>query len=337
MRLLYGIQGTGNGHLSRAREIIRHLVRFVDVEVLISGTRHEVDLGLDVRTRYAHGLGFAFGTGGGIEYWNTLTHLRLLRLIQDIRHLPLQQYDAVISDFEPISAWAAYLRKKPCIALSHQAAFASPRVPRPRQRSPLAEWIIRWYAPASQAIGFHYQRYDDFIETPIVRQAIREASLSNHGHYTVYLPIFDETYLIKRLASFPQTRWEMFSRQYKNALSYNQGSITVNPVNADAFVHSLAGCEGLLTAAGFETSSEALFCGKKLFVIPLQGQYEQQCNAEALRRMGVTVAPTFDERILHAWLEQASPLRCAFRQNVLDVVEALLHRCQMRYDRGGSV
>jgi predicted glycosyltransferase len=72
MQLLYGIQGTGNGHLSRAREIISHLVRCVDVEVLISGTRHEVDLGLEVPTRYAYGLGFESGTHGGIEYWNTL-------------------------------------------------------------------------------------------------------------------------------------------------------------------------------------------------------------------------------------------------------------------------
>jgi hypothetical protein len=53
----------------------------VDVEVLISGTRHEIDFGLDVRTHYAYGQGFEVGTRGGIKCWNTLTHLRLLRLI----------------------------------------------------------------------------------------------------------------------------------------------------------------------------------------------------------------------------------------------------------------
>jgi uncharacterized protein (TIGR00661 family) len=330
MRILFGVQGTGNGHLSRAREIIRHLVRFVDVDVLISGTRHDVDLGLAVQTHYAHGLGFEFGTRGGIAYWNTLQHLRLLRLLQDIRHLPLQHYDAVVSDFEPISAWSAYLRKRPCIALSHQAAFASPRVPRPRHRHVLAEWVMRWYAPGSQAIGFHFQRYDDFIETPIIRQAIREASLSNNGHYTVYLPMFDAAYLMKRLTCFSHVRWEIFSTHYKNASPYTRGNVTVSPVTADAFVHSLASCEGLLTAAGFETASETLFCGKKLLVIPMKGQYEQQCNAEALRRMGVRVSPTLDEPVLRSWLEQASPLRCEFRQNVPDVVEVLLHRCHMQ-------
>jgi uncharacterized protein (TIGR00661 family) len=100
-------------------------------------------------------------------------------------------------------------------------------------------------------------------------------------------------------------------------------------------VRSLASCEGLLTAAGFETSSEALFCGKKLLVIPLQGQYEQRCNAEALRRMGVAVAPAFEARILRAWLEQASPRRCEFRQNAPDVVETLLRHCQAPHDRAG--
>jgi len=194
---------------------------------------------------------------------------------------------------------------------------------------------MRWYAPAAQAIGFHFQPYDDFIETPIIRQAIREASLGNNGHYTVYLPTFDEAYLIKRLACFPRVRWEIFSKRHKNTSPYTQGNVTVSPVNADAFVHSLAGCEGLLTAAGFETSSEALFCGKKLLVIPMQGQYEQQCNAEALRRMGVAVSPAFEERFLRSWIEQSSPLRCEFRHNVPDVVEALLHRCHTRHNHAG--
>jgi hypothetical protein len=98
----------------------------------------------------------------------------------------------VVSDFEPISAWSARLRHKPGVAVSHQAAFASSRAPRPRRRNLLAEWLMRWYAPGSQASGFHYQPYDAFIETPIIRQAIRQACLSNNGHYTVYLPMFDD-------------------------------------------------------------------------------------------------------------------------------------------------
>ena len=38
MNILYGVQGTGNGHISRSREIMRHLkARGHHVEVMISG------------------------------------------------------------------------------------------------------------------------------------------------------------------------------------------------------------------------------------------------------------------------------------------------------------
>lgn len=44
-----------------------------------------------------------------------------------------------------------------------------------------------------------------------------------------------------------------------------------------------------MCGAGFETPEEALFLGKKLMVIPIKGQYEQQCNVAALKEMGVPV------------------------------------------------
>ena len=38
MKILYAIQGTGNGHLSRAREFIPALAARTSMDVLISGT-----------------------------------------------------------------------------------------------------------------------------------------------------------------------------------------------------------------------------------------------------------------------------------------------------------
>ena len=39
MKILYGIQGTGNGHLSRAEEIVPILKKMAHVDVLISGNQ----------------------------------------------------------------------------------------------------------------------------------------------------------------------------------------------------------------------------------------------------------------------------------------------------------
>ena len=44
-----------------------------------------------------------------------------------------------------------------------------------------------------------------------------------------------------------------------------------------------------MCGAGFETPAEALYLKKKVMAIPMKGQYEQQCNAAALKTMGVPV------------------------------------------------
>ena len=60
MRVLYAIQGTGNGHISRAREIIPHLQDYCQCDILISGTQCDVELDVPVKYRFK-GLSFWFG------------------------------------------------------------------------------------------------------------------------------------------------------------------------------------------------------------------------------------------------------------------------------------
>ena len=43
---------------------------------------------------------------------------------------------------------------------------------------------------------------------------------------------------------------------------------------------------GIVSSTGFETTSEALYLGKKLLTIPIKNQYEQLCNAVALEKLG---------------------------------------------------
>ena len=49
MKILYAIQGTGNGHISRARDIIPLLQKKGELDILISGTEADVDLGFPVK------------------------------------------------------------------------------------------------------------------------------------------------------------------------------------------------------------------------------------------------------------------------------------------------
>ena len=63
MKILYAIQGTGNGHVSRAMDIVPLLKKKVDTDVLISGIQSDIPLPFPVQYRYK-GLSFIFGKNG---------------------------------------------------------------------------------------------------------------------------------------------------------------------------------------------------------------------------------------------------------------------------------
>ena len=71
MKLLYAIQGTGNGHLSRAVDIIPLLMQYGEVDILVSGQNSDVILPFEITYRFS-GLSFVFGKNGDIDFLKTL-------------------------------------------------------------------------------------------------------------------------------------------------------------------------------------------------------------------------------------------------------------------------
>ncbi|GAB4422581.1 MAG: hypothetical protein OHK0039_38720 [Bacteroidia bacterium] len=288
------------------------LQKYGELDLLVSGTQSELNLPYTVRYR-CKGASFVYNRKGGIDYLKSITHNFSSRLYREIASLPVKRYDLIVNDFEPVSAWAARIRGVPCVALGHQAAFRSPLTPRPPEQDPLGEWILKNYAPANSGIGFHFERYEDYIYPPVIRKDIRDAAVGDKGHYTVYLPAFNERRLLSLLANFPEVDWQVFSRYTRREVQ--QGNVWLRRVDAQAFTESFLNCRGILTGAGFETPAEALYMGKKLFVVPIKGQYEQYCNAAALERLGVTVAYKVKENfplLLHNWIREDQALHMAF-------------------------
>lgn len=324
MRILYGIQGTGNGHVSRAREIIPHLSQYGELDLLVSGTQVDIQLPHPVRYRM-RGLGYTFGKSGNIDIPRTVADLRLGRLLGDIRSLPVQQYDLIVNDFEPVSAWAGRLHKKPVVALSHQAAFLSAKSPRPSKRSSLAEMIFRHYAPCTKAVGFHFKKYDSFIQKPIIQSEVRQLNPCRGDHITVYLPAYTEERLVDVFSQLPEVRWEVFSKHSKSKVEH--GNVTVRPVGHDAYLRSLEGCLGVLTGGGFEAPSEALYLGKMLMVVPMNMQYEQQCNAKALKLLGVPILSQIDQRsvtVLRNWLTEQTYVQVRYEDRTASIIASLM-------------
>ena len=285
MRILYAIQGTGNGHISRAREIVPLLHQYGELDLLISGTQADVSLIENVKYEL-HGFSFIFGKKGGVNHYETWRSMNLPRFIRDMNKLPLEDYNLIINDFEPVTAWACKRKGLESVGLSHQASFQSRNVPKPKSID-WAQLVLKYYAPATQYVGFHFEKYDHFINTPVIRSQIRNLRVSDDGHYTVYLPAIDDKFLIPMLHQLPEVKWQVFSKHA--TFDYTSRNVEVHLIDNEKYNASLASCSGLLTGGGFEGPAEALFLGKKLLVVPMKFQYEQQCNAFALKQFGIPV------------------------------------------------
>ncbi|WP_196885766.1 glycosyltransferase family protein [Aureivirga sp. CE67] len=286
MKILYAIQGTGNGHLSRAKEVIPALENRADVDILVSGIQADIELPFEVKHKYK-GLSFIFGKKGGIDFLNTFKKNNTFRVIKEILSCPVQDYDLVINDFEPISAWACKIRGVNCISLSHQSALLSKYVPKPTHKDWVSNMILKYYAPAIQHFGFHFENYDQNIFLPIIRKGIRQLQPKLGNYYTVYLPAYADKRLIKILSQIKNTNWQVFSKHCSE--TYEVENLKIQPIEGKAFEKSLSNCQGVLCGAGFETPAETLYLGKKILVIPMKNQYEQHYNAASLKKIGVPV------------------------------------------------
>jgi uncharacterized protein (TIGR00661 family) len=330
MKILYAIQGTGNGHVSRARDLIPAFQKQVQTDVLISGIQADVDLGIPVDHRL-HGMGFIFGKKGNVDLIDTFRKCVTRQFIQEVREFPIRKYDLVINDFEPVSAWAARLRGVPCVSLSHQFAVLHPNAPKPEKSDWLGKMILANYAPVQSGFGFHFQKYGEGIFSPIIRQQVRNLEIEEEDHVTVYLPAYDNEKIVKVLSQIPGENWQVFSKH--TTREFKVGNIWIKPIENQSFIRSMASSKAVLCGAGFEAPAEAMFLGKKLMVIPMKNQFEQQCNAAALAQMGVRTLKSLKKKyvdLIKEWLWYAKPIPVDFPHEVDAIADLVLQNAGLK-------
>lgn len=302
MRIFYAVQATGNGHISRAIELLPYLKQYGKVDVFLSGNNSSL---LNLKPAFtSKGLSLYYSKKGGLDYWKMFKELQVKRIYNEAKQLPVEKYDVILNDFESITALACHMKKIPFLHVGHQASFASLKAPRPRFKNPVGELVLKKYCSSKNNFGFHFKSYDDFIAEPIIKDVIINAKPVNNGHVTVYLPQYSDAAIAGVLKNIKRKKFHVFSKSKQHIVSID--NIEFYPVNNQLFNESFINCEGIITGAGFETPAEALYMNKKLMCIPIAGQYEQLCNAAALKDFNVTVLKSLldkkFEESFYSWL-----------------------------------
>ena len=326
LKILYAVQATGNGHIARAMQLLPYLEQYGEVDVFLSGSNSNLDAALPVKYR-SKGLSLFYGNRGGLDYVRMWKELKLGRIWKEANELPVENYDLVINDFESITSIACKLKKVPSIGFGHQASFLSDRTPKPKKKDFIGEWVLKHYATSTSYIGLHFESYDDFIFSPIIKDNIIAANPSNEGHVSVYLSHYSDDVVVNALNKCKDIPFQVFSKKVK--ATEQRGNVTLMPISNEGFNNSMITSAGVITGAGFETPAEALYLGKKLLCLPIRGQYEQLCNAAALERFNVPIVDKIDENFtfsVYNWLSGLAPKPLVLGQSTQEIVEKVIEK-----------
>jgi uncharacterized protein (TIGR00661 family) len=328
VRILYGVQATGNGHITRAR-VLAPILRSAgaEVEFLLTGRPWDQLFDMEVFGDFEWRRGLTFSTHRGhVQYFRTALHNDPIGFINDIRSLDLARYDLVITDFEPVTAWAAKLRGIETIGIGHQYAFDYP-IPRTGDDI-LARTVMRYFAPASIGLGLHWHHFDQPILPPII-ETPPEPERVRHDKIIVYLPFEEIRDIVRLLEGFDSHQFYVYSTA---TVTNKPAHIHVRQLSRSGFQLDFQDCGGVICNAGFELASEALQMGKKLLVKPLRAQMEQLSNALALEQIQLgAVMPELDTTCVSFWLKNGRANRVVF-PNVAETVAEWLLSGQRKID-----
>lgn len=316
IRILYGVQATGNGHISRARQMAPRLAaRGARVTWLFSGRDRGSLEDMEVFGDFACRRGLSFvSTAGRVSRTATMRSVAPLRFLADLRALRLADYDLVVTDYEPLSAWAARLRGVRSVGIGHQYAFLHGI---PKARDPLGSAVLAGFAPPARPLGLHWHHFDAPLFPPII-DANLERAACGEDFTLVYLPFEDRPTVLGLLRSLAPHRFVVYA---PGSRPERHGNVDVRPTNVAGFRRALRRCARVICNAGFELVSECLHLGVPVLVRPLEGQVEQQSNARALETLKWgRVVSELRMAPLRAWLTATPP---AVRVRYPDVAAAL--------------
>jgi uncharacterized protein (TIGR00661 family) len=312
VKILYGIQGTGNGHITRSTRIIEALKSHdVSIDVIISGCKTDkvFDKSVIGPVRFYKGFTFAI-CKGRIHLLHTIKNLSPFRFLKDSASFDASTYDLVITDFEPVSAMIAGKNGIPSIGLGHQYAFSYP-IPMGRY-SFVPRLILKRFAPADYCIGMHWHHFNQPILPPVITGSVKPASKINPHLILVYLPFEHPDDIRALLEPFPEYTFSIYGSVNADIRGRDRNMIW-HPFSKTTFYDDLASCSGVICNAGFELPSEALSLGKKILVKPLQGQFEQESNAIALKKLNLgEVLDQMDPEKLINWLAHGASAKKGF-------------------------
>lgn len=300
MNILYGVPGEGMGHATRSKVVIDFLLKEHDVQVVSSARAYQfLANAFPGRVHEIKGLHFAYKNAQVSKLGTFLLNLKsapsnLLHnfskyLLIDKNFKP----DVVISDFESFTNFFAKQHRLPLISIDNMQVMDRcaldidiPADEKANYR--LAKSIVKVKVPGCKhyfiTSFFHAdsKKKNTTLVPPIVRDAIRQARVTNGNHILVYQTSSSLSNIKQVLQQIPGITFYVygFNKDEKDK------NVIFKAFSEEGFVQDLAGAKAVIANGGFSFISEAVYFKKPVYSFPLKNQFEQYMNAAFIEKLG---------------------------------------------------
>ena len=314
MRILYGIQLTGNGHITRSVSIIKELKkRGHQVDIITSGNKSDLEIPYDTKYHF-DGISLYYDRVGRLNIWQTIKKANIRKIYKDSK-FDCSEYDLIISDFEPVTAWSSKRYNKKSIGIGNQ--YNTQNLSRFNRF--IGKLLLKYFAPTDKQIGIDYIKSENTV-LPIVDESLISKKTCDDDFYLIYLPSYSIEKILSDFAFFPAVRYKIYSNEVAKDVIYK--NISVLRPDRKKVSKDLLSCSGVVTASGFSTTSEALVLGKKLWSIPIKNHYEQEENAKALKKLGIFTDDLSQNNTIK-WIFEYQPVKYHWENPINDIIKII--------------
>jgi uncharacterized protein (TIGR00661 family) len=292
--ILYGVNGEGSGHSTRAKEVLSHLQNQGHNLHVVSFDRGLRNLRENFPVKEIFGFQITY-INNRVRYKRTVASNlvkapKAARSLKELSRLVDEsEIKLVITDFEPLTCHVGHRKGLPVIAIDNQHAITNTRVSLPsgfRRDVAAVKMVTRMMTPHADAylvLSFFpgdVKRRNTFLFPPILRQEILSATPQTGDHVLVYVtsPSKDLAALLK------QVRCKFIA--YGFGTEGQEGNVLFKKPSMDGFLRDLTGAKAVIANAGFSLVSEALYLGKPYLAVPVENQFEQTFNAYYVDKLG---------------------------------------------------
>jgi len=353
MKFIFIVQGEGRGHMTQAISVYSvlkkagHLVTCVMVGInphreIPSFVKNQMDTEL-----------IPFDCPGFVmdskvkavklipSVISNLLNLRLfIKSIQNIhRKVKLHQPDVIVNFYTPLAGLYNYFYRPsaPMVSIAHQYIYLHPDYVFPPGKF-ADRFAIKFYTKltslvSKKKLALSFYPINDCSERgivgfpPLLRKEVFVQEISKRDFLLVYL--VNSGYkeeIIQWHKKFPETELHCFTDQ-RLPEELSDKTLHFHYLDDTRFLQLMAQCRGLVSTAGFESVCEAKYMGKPVLMVPVEGNYEQFCNADDACKVGTGIKDeTFNiERFLD-FLSSFNQQPTEFRQWVNSTEEKILEQ-----------